>query len=404
MNAIEVEQRSEEWHQLRLGKITASKFKDVLASPATKEAREAGELSASAMTYMLELLAERLQAKFARDFKTADNIQMGLIDGGVFVNDKLKEWRADGVPFGSFHDDGGGGTSSVDMASEESPGWSAFVVKKVAETIGSILGGRRRGMEKACDGTESPECHPTPTPTPDSNSAHQDVSSPMSKDINSIIDVMTHPSEKDGDKGADEDGLKAKVKAKTIFETAVNVALSLLRMSASERTWLAVRLGEVDGACLARARARARADAGAGAGAGAGTAVVPDDAGFGPSLLKRFADVLEASGDYTGAQRALAQGRHWVDVDEGGERHCAVVDAPEGMGIFANVHATMDHTGLSFPPLGLSRNADAMSGNTEQHIVALEGGWQSTTAGYRGGLVRAEAALAYKASRFGANS
>ena len=60
-------------------------------------------------TEIHELLAERLQAKFARDFKAADNIQMGLIDGGVFVNDKLKEWRADGVPYGSFHDDGGGG-------------------------------------------------------------------------------------------------------------------------------------------------------------------------------------------------------------------------------------------------------------------------------------------------------
>ena len=32
-----------------------------------------------------KLLAERLQAKFARDFGKADSIQMGLIDGGVFV-------------------------------------------------------------------------------------------------------------------------------------------------------------------------------------------------------------------------------------------------------------------------------------------------------------------------------
>jgi len=53
-----------------------------------------------------ELLAERLQAKFARDFHTADRIQMGLIDGGVFVHDGLKEWRADGVPYGSFRGDG----------------------------------------------------------------------------------------------------------------------------------------------------------------------------------------------------------------------------------------------------------------------------------------------------------
>jgi len=55
------------------------------------------------------LLAERLQAKFARDFRTADDIQMELIDGGVFVHDGLKEWRPDGMPYGSFHGDGGGG-------------------------------------------------------------------------------------------------------------------------------------------------------------------------------------------------------------------------------------------------------------------------------------------------------
>jgi len=54
------------------------------------------------------LLAERLQAKFSRDFRTADMIQVELIDGGVFVHDGLKEWRADGIPYGSFRDGGGG--------------------------------------------------------------------------------------------------------------------------------------------------------------------------------------------------------------------------------------------------------------------------------------------------------
>jgi hypothetical protein len=54
------------------------------------------------------LLAERLQAKFARDFRTADSIQMELIDGGVFVHDGMKEWRADGVPYGSFNGGGSG--------------------------------------------------------------------------------------------------------------------------------------------------------------------------------------------------------------------------------------------------------------------------------------------------------
>ena len=49
-----------------------------------------------------ELLSERLQAKFAREFRVADSIQMELIDGGVFVHDGLKEWRADGMPYGTF--------------------------------------------------------------------------------------------------------------------------------------------------------------------------------------------------------------------------------------------------------------------------------------------------------------
>ena len=45
------------------------------------------------------MLAERLHAKFARDFRTADSIQTTLIEGGVFVHDGMKEYRTDGVPF-----------------------------------------------------------------------------------------------------------------------------------------------------------------------------------------------------------------------------------------------------------------------------------------------------------------
>eukprot|EP00521_Asterionellopsis_glacialis_P012310 CAMPEP_0195308814 /NCGR_PEP_ID=MMETSP0707-20130614/38422_1 /TAXON_ID=33640 /ORGANISM="Asterionellopsis glacialis, Strain CCMP134" /LENGTH=703 /DNA_ID=CAMNT_0040373101 /DNA_START=114 /DNA_END=2226 /DNA_ORIENTATION=- len=53
------------------------------------------------------LIAERLQAKLNRDFNTADRIQVDLLDSGVYVHDGMKEWRADGVPFGDF--DGRGG-------------------------------------------------------------------------------------------------------------------------------------------------------------------------------------------------------------------------------------------------------------------------------------------------------
>lgn len=52
------------------------------------------------------LLADRLQAKMSRSFDVADKIQMQLIEAGVYVHDALKEWRADGIPYGDL--DGGG--------------------------------------------------------------------------------------------------------------------------------------------------------------------------------------------------------------------------------------------------------------------------------------------------------
>lgn len=58
------------------------------------------------------LLAERLQAKMNRNFQLADSIQMELIDAGVFVHDGMKEWRADGVPYGSFQNGRGPGRTA----------------------------------------------------------------------------------------------------------------------------------------------------------------------------------------------------------------------------------------------------------------------------------------------------
>ncbi len=57
---MDVEQRSDEWYALRMGRITASHFGDILAEPRSAADREAGNLSASAETYMLTLLAEHL--------------------------------------------------------------------------------------------------------------------------------------------------------------------------------------------------------------------------------------------------------------------------------------------------------------------------------------------------------
>lgn len=58
------------------------------------------------------MLADRLQAKMSRNFQVADSIQMELIDSGVFVHDGMKEWRADGVPYGSFEGGRGPGRTA----------------------------------------------------------------------------------------------------------------------------------------------------------------------------------------------------------------------------------------------------------------------------------------------------
>ena len=57
------------------------------------------------------LLAERLQAKMSRNLSVSDSIQMALVEGGVFVHDGMKEWRADGVLFGSLEGGRGPGTT-----------------------------------------------------------------------------------------------------------------------------------------------------------------------------------------------------------------------------------------------------------------------------------------------------
>jgi hypothetical protein len=48
-----------------------------------------------------DLISQRMQCKFARNFRQADAIQDQLSSQGVFINDGIKEWRADGRPFPS---------------------------------------------------------------------------------------------------------------------------------------------------------------------------------------------------------------------------------------------------------------------------------------------------------------
>jgi hypothetical protein len=55
-----------------------------------------------------ELIAERMQSKMSRDFDNADRIKDILSDAGVFIDDRAREWRADGVRFASGGGRGGG--------------------------------------------------------------------------------------------------------------------------------------------------------------------------------------------------------------------------------------------------------------------------------------------------------
>ena len=66
----DVEQGSEEWHSIRLGKITASRMSDVLSNG------RGGKSSKSAESYMFELVAEKLTGK-AKSFFENDAMKWG---------------------------------------------------------------------------------------------------------------------------------------------------------------------------------------------------------------------------------------------------------------------------------------------------------------------------------------
>jgi len=63
-------QRTDDWHNDRLGIPTASRFKDIMTDPKTKADKEAGVLSQTAQSYALELIAERLTG-LSKDFSSA---------------------------------------------------------------------------------------------------------------------------------------------------------------------------------------------------------------------------------------------------------------------------------------------------------------------------------------------
>ena len=58
MQVINVKQGSEEWHELRCGLISASRFKDIMTEPRAKKDKDLGLMSATAKSYLYELCAE----------------------------------------------------------------------------------------------------------------------------------------------------------------------------------------------------------------------------------------------------------------------------------------------------------------------------------------------------------
>jgi cysteinyl-tRNA synthetase len=64
---------------------------------------------------VVNMVAVRRQAQRDRDYKTADRIRYDLKTAGVYVEDGLKEWRADGVPFGNVGSHRGHTTSSSSL-------------------------------------------------------------------------------------------------------------------------------------------------------------------------------------------------------------------------------------------------------------------------------------------------
>lgn len=63
MICVDVEQGSEEWLKIRLGLVSASRFKDLMTDPKSKADKESGALSQTARSYMMELIAEIVTGK-----------------------------------------------------------------------------------------------------------------------------------------------------------------------------------------------------------------------------------------------------------------------------------------------------------------------------------------------------
>ncbi len=78
-----------EWHHDRIGRVTASRFKDVMTEPRSKAAKEAGELSDTALAYLHEVIAQAITGKERVGGKSA------AMDRGVDLEADALDYYAD---------------------------------------------------------------------------------------------------------------------------------------------------------------------------------------------------------------------------------------------------------------------------------------------------------------------
>jgi hypothetical protein len=104
-----VEQNSEEWDRLRIGRFTSSEMHKLMTSPRSKEAKEGGELSETAKTYIMVKVAETLSGR-----KKPDSYAYPLVYGKETEPQAIEYFiektgfKYDKIGFVAFGDHAGG--------------------------------------------------------------------------------------------------------------------------------------------------------------------------------------------------------------------------------------------------------------------------------------------------------
>lgn len=82
---IGIKQHTPEWYEARKGKVTASRFGDLLTLPRSKKDREAGKLSKTTESYMIELITEVLTGE-------SKDLQNIALDWGTEYEPRAREF------------------------------------------------------------------------------------------------------------------------------------------------------------------------------------------------------------------------------------------------------------------------------------------------------------------------